>query len=189
MSLTRAEILASALEILDGFGLADLSMRRIATSLGVQPGALYWHFDNKQSLLAALAAEILGTLPTLGEPLGGGIAIWASDFCDRLLAHRDGAELVSAVLAMRLLDPSPVDLLADALTRAGLPPEDAAAGGALVVHFVLGHSLDRQGYAQSAQLGAAGPPGPDPDAAFAYAIALLDVGLRAGFPDQAPRRQ
>ncbi|WP_425308780.1 TetR family transcriptional regulator [Ammonicoccus fulvus] len=189
MSLTCAEILTSALAILDEFGLADLSMRRIATALGVQPGALYWHFDNKQSLLAALAGEVLGTLPEPGDLRGGGIAIWAGELRDRLLAHRDGAELVSAVLAMRLLDPSPVDILANALMRAGLPPTDAGAGSALVVHFVLGHSLDRQGYAQSAQLGAAGPPGPDPDEAFAYAVALLEVGLRTAFGDQGSLRQ
>lgn len=189
MSLTRAEILSSALAILDEFGLADLSMRRIATALGVQPGALYWHFDNKQSLLAALAGEVLGALPEPGDPLGGGIADWARDLRDQLLAHRDGAELVSAVLAMRLLDPSPVDVLASAFARAGLRPADAGAGSALVVHFVLGHSLDRQGYAQSAQLGAAGPPGPDPDEAFAYAVTLLEAGLGAAYADQADRRQ
>lgn len=52
MQLRRGDVLDGAMAILDEFGLADLTMRRLATSLGVQPGALYWHFPNKQTLLA-----------------------------------------------------------------------------------------------------------------------------------------
>lgn len=189
MSLTRAEILASALSILDEFGLADLSMRRIATALGVQPGALYWHFDNKQSLLAALAVDVLGRLPEAPDVATGGLGPWCRDFRNRLLAHRDGAELVSAVLAMRLLEPSPVDVLAGALARSGQPRPEADAAAALVVHFILGHTLDRQGYAQSAQLGAAGPPGPDPERSFAYAVDLLETGLLTVLGGQSSRRE
>ena len=45
--------------MLDRYGLADLTMRRLATELGVQPSALYHHFPNKQALLAAVADEVL----------------------------------------------------------------------------------------------------------------------------------
>lgn len=176
MSLKRAEILAAAMSILDDFGLADLSMRRIATSLGVQPGALYWHFDNKQSLLAALAGEVLAGLREPADPSPAGLTSWCVGLRDRLLAHRDGAELVSSVLAMRLLAESPVDLLGAALVRWGLGPADADAAAALVVHFVLGHSLDRQGYAQSRELGIAGPEGADPEHRFRFGVAQL-VGV------------
>lgn len=177
MALTRTAIVTTALDILDDYGLADLSMRRIAGALGAAPAALYWHFANKQSLLAGLAAEVLGGLtgPTDVSPVA--LRRWCFEFRDHLLAHRDGAELVSSVLAMRLLDHTPADLFAEALTTAGVPPAEAGAAAALVVHFVLGHTLDRQGYAQSLQLGVAGPPGPDPDAAFDYGVGLLVAGL------------
>ena len=33
------------------YGIADLTMRRLARELDVTPGALYWHFANKQQLL------------------------------------------------------------------------------------------------------------------------------------------
>ena len=62
MQLRRADVLDGALAILDEYGLADLTMRRLASSLGVQPGALYWHFPNKQTLLGALADRILAPL-------------------------------------------------------------------------------------------------------------------------------
>ena len=58
MALSRAAITGAGLEILDIYGLGDLSMRRVADTLGVQAGALYYHVPNKQSLLAALADEV-----------------------------------------------------------------------------------------------------------------------------------
>ncbi|MDO5500820.1 MAG: TetR family transcriptional regulator, partial [Propionibacteriaceae bacterium] len=119
MALTRSAIVGAALSILDDYGLADLSMRRIATSLGAAPAALYWHVANKQTLLAALAEELLVGLAAPGELTREGLSQWCTDLRDRLLAHRDGAELVSSVLAMRLLETSPVDLLAEALVQAG----------------------------------------------------------------------
>ena len=50
MQLSRERITQAALELLSGYGLADVSMRRVASSLGVAPGALYWHIANKQEL-------------------------------------------------------------------------------------------------------------------------------------------
>lgn len=173
MALTRTAIVTTALGILDDYGLADLSMRRIAGALGTAPAALYWHFANKQSLLAGLAAEVLAGLSGPNGPPRNSLTGWCIDLRDRLLAHRDGAELVSSVLAMRLLEVSPVDLLTRSLVGWGFPEQQAGPAAALVVHFVLGHTLDRQGYAQSRQLGVAGPPGPDPDEAFTFGVDLL----------------
>ena len=67
---TRDGIIDTALRLLEETGLPDLSMRRLASALGVQPSALYWHFENKQSLLAAVAARIVGAAepaPATGE--------------------------------------------------------------------------------------------------------------------------
>ena len=55
----RAGIVAKATEILDNYGLADLTMRRLARELDVTVGALYWHFTSKQELLGAVADELL----------------------------------------------------------------------------------------------------------------------------------
>lgn len=176
MSLTRAAIVETAVRILDEFGLADLSMRRIATALGVQPGALYWHVTNKQSLLAAVADEVLAGLP---EPTGPGraaIRAYARSLYACLLAHRDGAEVVSSVLAMRLPARSPVRELAEMLRRT-LPSAQANAAAALLVHFVVGHTLDRQGYAQSRELGVAVGVEENFDGLFRAGLELLLNGI------------
>ena len=59
MRYHRGDVVDRALVVLDGYGLADLTMRRLGGELGVQPSALYHHFPNKQSLLAAVADELL----------------------------------------------------------------------------------------------------------------------------------
>ena len=70
MALTRRAIVEAGLRILDEYGLGDLSMRRVADALGVQAGALYYHVPNKQSLLAAVADEILAAQPPADEQVG-----------------------------------------------------------------------------------------------------------------------
>lgn len=96
MQLSRPVIARAAVQILDTYGLADVSMRRIAGSLGVAPGALYWHIDNKQALIAAMADEIIA--PVLATEHTG-----PKEFCaslrDALLSHTDGADVVSSAAA------------------------------------------------------------------------------------------
>lgn len=62
-ALTRGEIVAAALEIANADGLDAVSMRRVASRLGVGAMALYTHVDSKDDLLDlmtdALAEEVL----------------------------------------------------------------------------------------------------------------------------------
>ena len=59
MQLHKRDVVEAATEILDSYGIADLTMRRLGRELNVSPGALYWHFANKQQLLGAVADRIL----------------------------------------------------------------------------------------------------------------------------------
>ena len=75
-----------------------LTMRRLAEALDVKAGALYWHFPNKQSLLAGVADRILGDLRT-EEPEDPDEALptWAFELRDVLLSQRDAAARVQPV--------------------------------------------------------------------------------------------
>jgi len=53
----REALIASALDILETEGVATLSLRAVARRAGVSQTAPYRHFQNKEELLAALAAE------------------------------------------------------------------------------------------------------------------------------------
>ncbi|PIF01874.1 MAG: TetR family transcriptional regulator [Propionibacterium sp.] len=154
MSLTRDDVLSAAVEILDSYGLADLTMRRLAANLGVQPGALYWHFANKQTLLAAIADLILSDLElTNTADWQAGLQNWANQFHQLLRAHRSGAELVSSVLALRDWTQSPGIAIEKLLIANGISADIAYAGAANLLHLVLGHTFDEEQSIQLVELG------------------------------------
>jgi TetR/AcrR family transcriptional regulator, tetracycline repressor protein len=62
--LTKQAVVDRALALGDAEGIEALTIRRIATELGVTPMALYWHFRNKEELLAALGDQIWSELDT-----------------------------------------------------------------------------------------------------------------------------
>jgi AcrR family transcriptional regulator len=54
---TRAEILAAAWELVREQGLAALSLRDIASRIGMRPPSLYWYFESKLAIYDAMFAE------------------------------------------------------------------------------------------------------------------------------------
>lgn len=175
----RSSVVDRALSLLDDVGLPDLSMRRLAADLEVQPSALYWHFPSKQELLAAVADRILSTVP---EPDGRmPVAETAVTIRDALLAYRDGAEVVMSTYALRLGARRAQDAI-----LASLPADvrDEAAADA-VFEFILGHAtlLQQRMHAQS--IGAVDPDAADPTAQSAEVFA---AGLRAFEALSAARR-
>lgn len=195
---SRDDVAEAALRILDDLGLPDLTMRRLAASLDVQPSALYWHFPNKQTLLAELADRIVATRPEGSaaskdadpEAAGGADADWANSvrseaaaLRDALLAYRDGAEVVSSTLALGLGSPETVDRFARAVARGGFDAETSRRAATALLHFVLGHVSHEQQRLQYDSLGvlATGDSSPldedDPAAAFAFGVDLLVGGL------------
>jgi len=54
--LSRATIVAAALDLIDEQGLEVFSLRGVAKRLGVYPTAVYWYVDNKDKLLAEAVA-------------------------------------------------------------------------------------------------------------------------------------
>jgi len=130
----RDGVARAALALLDEVGLADLSMRRIAGSLDVQPSALYWHFSSKQELLAELADRITSGIPRDDAD----VLTTARSIRDALFTYRDGAELVLSTYALRLGSSYAHTALEAALTRHGL--SDAPERAAALLHFVLGHA-------------------------------------------------
>jgi AcrR family transcriptional regulator len=69
--LTRERIVAAAVRVADAEGLAQLSMRRIATELGAAPMSLYRHVDGKDGLLVSMMDSVLGEDPLPARPPKG----------------------------------------------------------------------------------------------------------------------
>jgi AcrR family transcriptional regulator len=62
--LSKAAVVDRALALSDAEGLDALTIRRLATELGVTPMALYWHFRSKEELLAGLADRVWAEIDT-----------------------------------------------------------------------------------------------------------------------------
>ncbi len=60
--LSRSAVVDRALALADAEGVDALTIRRLAQELGVTPMALYWHFRNKEELIAGLADRIWGEI-------------------------------------------------------------------------------------------------------------------------------
>jgi AcrR family transcriptional regulator len=62
--LSRERVLAAAVAVADGDGLAALTMRRLAADLGVEAMSLYYHLPGKEGLLDGLADWVIGEIGT-----------------------------------------------------------------------------------------------------------------------------
>ncbi|PPF43079.1 TetR family transcriptional regulator [Pseudoclavibacter sp. AY1F1] len=192
--LSRSEIVTTALEVLDEHGLPSLSMRRISDYLEVQPSALYWHFSNKQALLAAVSDRILQPLSTETwllpdhgpQPGAQQTRTLALELRGALLSRRDGAELVSSSFALDLLT---IDL---ATIISGAAHSDFGLGTALsrtcaeaIVHYTIGQAFHEQQQAHAAAVGALRPRSvsphslQDPTERFTAGLDLILAGAAA----------
>lgn len=95
----RAVILDHARTLFLDDGAKGLSMRKLATVVGVTPGAIYWHFKNKEELVSEIFLEGVNTFSRyLSRSLTG------KDPLDRLMMCSEG------FLAFGLEQPSHYDV-------------------------------------------------------------------------------
>jgi AcrR family transcriptional regulator len=188
----RDDVVVAALRILDQQGLPDLTMRHLATTLGVQPSALYWHFPNKQSLLAAVSDRIIAGARPVDAGTGDwrrGVRAQAEALHDALLAFKDGAEVVSSTLALGLGADELHRRLARAIAVGGFDQQTTELAAEAMVHFIVGHAFHREQRMQADSLGAVArehtidreDPADHPRGARAFdlGITLLVAGLEA----------
>ncbi|WP_448853684.1 TetR family transcriptional regulator [Corynebacterium frankenforstense] len=165
MALNRTLILDTALDLLDKYGLADVTMRRVAGALDVAPGALYWHLSNKQELIAAMARSILTPVldPESGREETPAVGDLLRSFRSAVLAHRDGADVVSAALSTPPLQAEMLERISAAVAAEGVDPSAAL----VLLHFGIGAAVSEQAARQLAD-DAGGEPVDEKAAAEAF---------------------
>jgi TetR/AcrR family transcriptional regulator, tetracycline repressor protein len=204
MQLRRADVVAGALTLLDSDGLDGLTMRKVAAHLGVQAGALYWHFANKQALLDAMAQSLVSDAwpATVAGAWDEQLTRMGHRLREALLAHRDGARVMAGSYTS---DPTAATLftaVVDVLCDAGIPPERAGWIMFALQHYVLGHTIEEQAQAEVAAAQAeaerlATAPDrsntaraitalatADPAERFGYGLALFLDGVRRQLPGE-----
>jgi len=186
VQLHKRDVVDAATSLLDSYGIADLTMRRLARELNVSPGALYWHFANKQELLGAVADRVLESVDDVSGGWRDRVAGTCGRLRDALLSHTDGAELVSASFAAGQSDAMTRILtqLSGAAADAGVDPTHAELAARTVVYYVLGFTADEQSRLQWDAAGAQLPDeqsvlSDDPSARFEFGLRLLVDGIAA----------
>ncbi|MBB6626620.1 TetR/AcrR family transcriptional regulator C-terminal domain-containing protein [Nocardioides sp. KIGAM211] len=186
----REDVVDRAITVLDTYGLADLTMRRLGAELGVQPSALYHHVANKQTLLAAVADEILarGRRASRPAPWDERVRAVCTELRDAMLAYRDGADVVATAHAFGLGAAAPYDELVDALTDGGFADDLVRTAARTLLHFVFGHTSDEQTHLQAGSVGAIDDqPRDDSDFELGLALVLDGIRLRLPSPDASRR--
>ena len=195
MQLKRADVVTGALTLLDTDGLDGLTMRKLGALLGVQAGGIYWHFTNKDALLAAMADRIVGeltTTPLEPGPWDAQLAEIAHRLRRAMLAHRDGARVVAGTY---VVEPNTVrggEAAMRILTDAGFPMDRAGWVLFAAMYYVLGHTIEEQAQQAQGDWEQRGADLPDtdlsralegvvkanPEERFAYGLELFLDGVR-----------
>jgi AcrR family transcriptional regulator len=191
--LTRQRIVDAAAALVDSEGLDALSVRRLATELGVRGPSLYNHFATKAEILDAVADAVIAQVDVSGfahlewpDALRG----WARSYHAVLAAHPNIVPVLAHGPGRRPAALAMADTVFGALVEAGWTDARATHIGALMrylVHgsalgsFALGFDIDptlyeRYPHLRRAPLLAAHHVAVD-EGAFALGLDLLIAGL------------
>ncbi len=137
--IDRDRIVAAALEVLRADGLDAVSMRRVASELGVSPIPVYNHVGNKEALLDAMTEQLFGGLvgePAAGESWTDYARTWCSAIRDQRRSYPDARLLLRG---RREPMSEIVAPLIRAMRHDGIVTADAVHAARLLLWSVLGH--------------------------------------------------
>jgi TetR/AcrR family tetracycline transcriptional repressor len=143
-------VLEAAATVLERDGYGGLTMRAVASQLGVQAPAIYWYVKDKQTLELALYDHLMEGLAF--RPDG---ADWRVDLRRmgielrrHMLARRDVARLIPAGFFFAPNAMRQMDAVLGVLLAAGLSPRDAfyafATGFSYVTNWCLAEAAMRE---------------------------------------------
>lgn len=144
MALSREKVLDAALRLASEYGLAGLSMRKLAAELGVEAMSLYNHVANKGDLLDGLTARVFESVPL---PAPGPWDARLRALTTGLYAAFSRHPVVVRALATDQANPRSVgalkfiDAMQSALLDAGLDERGAARGYRSLMGLVFGAVL------------------------------------------------
>ena len=173
-TLTRADILTTALRLMDADGVDALTMRRLAAALNVDPMTIYRHLPDKAALLTGVVELVFAGFHVPHLPGADwreqvrafarayqGLVTAHPHLIVYLITHTDAA--APAALAAG-------ETLYAALTQAGLTPRQIVHAADLVVDYL-------NGFALGASSGRLGQPGQ-----YADLYARLDALPPTAYP-------
>jgi AcrR family transcriptional regulator len=165
-TIDREAVLDTALRLLDAEGVEALTMRRIASELGVSAMTPYRHVGSKDELLMVLVDRLAARLvypPRPPDPKGAMLVLWSTIY-DSLAEH---AWVPEVLARRRMMAPSVLGAIEEihaALRDVGMSIEATVRAYRLMWNFTLGSLLVRAGASSegpSQQRKLRGTPDPD----------------------------
>lgn len=145
--LTKDELFAVALDLVDRDGLEALSMRRLAREVGVEAASLYHHIPNKDALIDGMLLK-MRTEMRIPDPLPEDwVDMFEAIFLEyyRMLAAHPNL----VIYAGRRVESDPETSGLEALTYMGFAKDDAVELWQSLIAFCAGFSLFSSSQAQT----------------------------------------
>jgi AcrR family transcriptional regulator len=142
--LTRQRIVETASALVDAEGLEAVSVRRLATELGVQGPSLYNHVATKAEILDAVADAVIAQVDVSAFATHNwleALRLWAHSYHAVLSAHPNIVPVLAHGPGRRPAALAMADVVYGALVDAGWSPARATHIGALMRYLVTGSAL------------------------------------------------
>ena len=149
MTVTRDDVIHTAIQLLQEVGLDGLTLRKLAIELGISAPTLYWHVKDKRELLDLMSEEMVRTarakMPPFPEnlPWDEKIAEGMRRQYQAIIAWRDGARVVAGNRPTEAALPQ-IEQFLKMWVEAGFPPNEALAYVLTFGDFVTGCALEHQ---------------------------------------------
>ncbi|MGW6526915.1 TetR/AcrR family transcriptional regulator [Streptomyces venezuelae] len=150
--LSREQIVAEAVRLLDADGLEALSMRKLGTRLDAGATSLYRHVANKDELIELVVDEVYGELSV---PIATGAAQWRDAAADSarslramILRHPWVASVLGQVGLVHL-GPNVTKMserMAAVYRTAGFPAAETELALSTVISYVIGMATSEAAY-------------------------------------------
>lgn len=178
-TLTRQQIVDAAIGLVDREGLEALTMRKLASALGMSPMSLYYHVRDKSALydliLDAVMDDVDLTVDDGALPLEERLARMAHAFRAALLAH-PRATVIAMGRSMRTpAQLRPIEAMLGVLLGAGLSPAEAMRAVNVIGQYVIGTTALYANHLTESEYHDDGVPGIEP-ADFPNLLTAMSAG-------------
>lgn len=150
-SLSPKAIIDAALKISDEEGLDRLTVRRLATVLGVAPMSIYGHFQNKDEILSELLGRVIEEFEVTSHKVDSGKE-WITESFKRmrraLLAHPGVIPLLGTGSSVSEQSIKVMEALVLAFSEMGMSPAESAKQFYAMVTFTIGTAHVENGFKQ-----------------------------------------